>query len=154
MMLFPLIKKFCPLFYCLTTFLFAYPTPLPFYPTPQFTKVEKICQELANDFDVLRLNKALHYDWIENSDYLLNKFLLLSDAINHMVNNVEESRSYLLEDIHYLFKNMLTVEQGFTTMYQCTLDDSWCQWVTALLQESKEKLEQLLLLNQEVVAMV
>jgi hypothetical protein len=155
MMMFSGVKKYCHLFCFLTiiSYLFcAHTTPIPFYPTPQFTKIEKICQELSNDFDVLNLNRTLHYAWVEDSDYLLNKLLLLNDTLNHMVNNREESRSYLLEDIHYLFKNIIQVEQGYLIMYESTLDDPWCQWMYTLLQESKEKLDQLLLLNQETVA--
>lgn len=124
---------------------------IPMYPTPEFTKVEKICYELSCDLDVLSFNNLLQHDWIENSDYLLNQFLVLNATITNLVNNTEESRSYLLEDIHYLLDSITIVRERYNKLYASSTQHPLCDFMHDILQQSKEKLDQLLTLNQEII---
>jgi hypothetical protein len=124
------------------------------YPTPEYSKVEKICLGVCSDLDVLSFDEQLHIDWVENSDYLLNQFLILNNAIEKLVSNTEESRSYLLEDIHYLLESLNKVIIGYNKIYAETSQHPFCQFMQSLLHKSKENLEQLLLLNQEVLNQV
>jgi hypothetical protein len=129
----------------------VYGTDIPMYPTPEFTNVEKICRELCSDLDVLNFNRTLHNDWVENSDYLFNKFLILNNAINSLVNNKEESRSYLLEDINYLINTIQLVEMSYSAVYEPYKQNPLCRSMFTLLKQSNEKLHELLSLNLEII---
>ena len=133
---------------CINNQLYAL-NDIPMYPTPEFSKVERICKELWSDLDVLSFNKSLEYEWIENSNYLVNQFTQLSYSITSLV-NTDESRSYLLEDIHYLVDILNELELRYSNLLM-NLKHPLCQSMNVLLLQSKQTLKQLLLLNQEIM---
>lgn len=127
---------------------------IPLYPTPYFHKVGIICKELCTDLQVIHFNKQLHYDWVEHSDYLFNKFLILYNSISELVNNTEETKSYLLEDIQYLFEAVEQVVHNYATTYETHLTDPFYRSLISLLQKSNDKLKELLLINHEITCSV
>ncbi len=124
---------------------------IPLYPTPTFSKIESLCKELKNDFDVLNFTQLFHKDWLESSDYLFQKFLVMNSSIIHLVNNTEESKAFLLEDIHYLLTIIIDVRAYFNKIFEYSRNPI-CISINTLLQKSEEKLGELLLINQEIVA--
>ncbi len=126
----------------------GYPT----YPTPAFHKVEKISKELLIDINALTFNNELYELWVEKSDYLFNQFLIFARAIDELVTNQEECRSYLLEDLHYLKEILFLVENSYTTISCKKIAHTSNETMFTIIQESKTKLDALYILNQEIVA--
>ncbi len=126
----------------------AYCNEIPMYPTPYFQQIDIICKELCNDLQVIHFNKQLHDDWV---DYLFNKFLILNNSIINLINNTEETKSYLLEDIDYLFNALEKVSQSYLITYESYLADPFCRSLLSLLNQSKDKLKELFLFNQETI---
>lgn len=122
------------------------------YPESAFSKIERVCKELWNDLDVINANEQLRFEWIYNSDYLLNQFLLLHTNISKMLASPDESRIYLTEDIQYLTHIINIIEEKFITFKQSLTDvDDSIESIKDILFQSKIFLEQILRSNQEQI---
>jgi hypothetical protein len=123
----------------------------PTYPTPGFHNVEKICKDILLDIDALSFNGDLKDAWIDQSDYLLNQFLVLGRAIDDLVTNKEECRAYLLEDLHYLHEIMVLVESSCSAILNKKIRNTVYTTMQTIVEESKIKLDSLYNLNQEII---
>jgi len=123
----------------------------PTYPTPAFYHVEKIGKELILDLNALTFNHELSEAWIRKSDYLFNQFLVLDRAINKLINNQEECRSYLLEDLHYLQEIISLVELAYSNITNENNLEAKYESMYTIIKESSSKLEALTELNQEII---
>lgn len=121
------------------------------YPTPRFHNVEKICKDILLDIDALSFNIELKEVWIEQSNYFLNQFLVLSQAIDDLVDNKEECRAYLLEDLHYLQEVIILVENAYSALANKRLQTTTYSTMQTIIQESKTRLDSIYSLNQEVL---
>lgn len=119
------------------------------YLSPEFNNVEKICRELWSDLDTLIFNQSLEKEWIENSDYLFNQFLLLNQSVSNLIVGQKQS-SYLLEDIYYLQFIINNLEERYVLMSK-SIQNSSTQQMYIFLQQTKQELESLIAMNQEVI---
>lgn len=120
------------------------------YPTPTFTKIEKICNEICIDLQAIFYNNELHEKWVAKSDYLFNQFLILSNSLQLLLNNPEEMQAYLIEDIDYLKSAFDTVELHFKTVYG-NYQDMPLITMHTILAECKNSFTTLFAHNKEVI---
>lgn len=123
------------------------------YPITNFKRIEIVCRDLWFDLDQISESKELQKKVVEDAHYLADRFLLFEKCLERMVNDSQESISYLREDIEYLVE-MLTL---FDTKYQqlCEQlsydhDESKIRIINSL-QRSKEYIVQLFANNKEVI---
>lgn len=137
------------LFYFFIVPLRMYPSTIAQYPTPEFNKVELICKELWSDLDTLLFDQTLQGKWIEQSDYLINQFIMLYRSVNNLIAGQEQS-SYLLEDIHYLQEIIRELEKRYSVLSK-TVDHDTIRSIASFLDQVHDGLEMLVMVNQEVV---
>lgn len=112
-----------------------------------FQRLESLCRDIYNDLDVSNTNQAVAAH-MHAENYLLKQFLLLQHTLEAFINNKEEVRIYLWQDLAYLREIIELLEkkysEGLYTQEQHTPK------ILAIFAHGKDQLEQLLANNYEV----
>jgi hypothetical protein len=122
-----------------------------FYRALGFRKIEKICFQLHDDLDLMFLNKSPS-SLKSNPGYLLKQFCYLFTAIQELVDNTEEARMFLPDDIVYLLDHIQKIEHKlFAIEVEKKSEDQLVQCMGLLLRQSQQKLQVLIENNIEIV---
>lgn len=127
----------------------------PMYNGSDFYKIELLCRDVINDFEVLRKNPSdIDISWIQKSSYIAHKVMALQEAISNLVENEEEARLYLTEDYDYLGELFSLVEQHFDLWHNKLnvpkIDLAVGVCLQRMLTESKKNLLKMRDYNKEI----
>lgn len=120
-----------------------------------FYKVDTRAQELLHDLSVLSFDNEVLVSWMVQSEYLSRQFLSLHEAISNLVENEEEARIYLRDDLTYILTMLEKIEECFNNLYEkksSMAHKAVNICLGRLLHRSKKNISDLLANNYEVDA--
>lgn len=122
------------------------------WPARYFRSVYRACLEVSNDLDVVTNIPELQKEWCE-TDYLLDQFLYLYTNVANLITNKDEARTYLKEDALFLIELMHAVGGKYRRLVdnESQMDPTTLLILALLVKKCEQRIEGLLMLNQEVV---
>jgi hypothetical protein len=126
------------------------------YPQAVFYKVEALCQQLLDDFTVVRNNTMLAEQYLYQTDYLHEQCLTLYNAIETLCGYKDDL--YLSEEILYLVDAVGEIHKHYQELCAAfSLQNErpeYSKQVESILTSSREKLAHFLAMNHEVFSIM
>jgi hypothetical protein len=121
------------------------------HPACYFSAVRLACLDLGNDLDVVQSAPELQQVWCEQTDHLIDQFLRLYTSVANLITNKKEARTYLQEDACFLIELMELVYKKYQRLAASDphINASILACLTILMHKSRQKIQELLKLNQE-----